>query len=140
MSAKAPAYLFVYGVLQEGLGDWPFLEGLGLGAPATVLGALYAIPADSGWFAALIPTQARFATIVHGAIHDASQIDIAAIDAFEGAEYARKSISVDGWDGYGDTQADAYVWTAGLPAGAEPVVSGNFAEWLKETGRPAYCG
>ncbi len=139
-----PEHLFFYGVLQEGLGpdggDWPFLRGLGLGAPATVQGALYAIPAESGWFPALIPTQARFATIVHGSIHEASEVDIAAIDAFEGAEYTRQAISVDGWDGYGDTQADAYVWTAPLPEDAEPIASGNFAEWLKETGRPVYSG
>ena len=139
-----PRHLFFYGVLQEGLGpdggDWPFLEGLGLGAPATVQGALYAIPTDCGWHPALIPTQARFATIVHGSIHEASEVDIAAVDAFEGADYARQAISVDGWDGYGDTQADAYIWTAQLPEGAEPIASGNFAEWLKETGRPVYSG
>ncbi len=137
-------HLFFYGVLQEGRGpdggDWPFLRGLGLGAPATAQGALYAIPHADGWFPALIPTQARFATIVYGTIYEASEVDIAAIDAFEGADYARQAISVDGWDGYGDTQADAYVWTAELPDGAEPIASGNFAEWLKETGRPAYAG
>ncbi len=137
-------HLFFYGVLQEGLGpdggDWPFLRGLGLGAPATVQGALYAIPAGSGWHPALILTQARYSTIIHGTIYDASEVDIAAVDAFEGADYARQSISVDGWDGYGETQADAYIWTADLPPGAEVIASGNFAEWLKETGRDCYSG
>ena len=139
-----PTHLFFYGVLQEGLGpdggDWPFLSGLGLGAPATTTGALYAIPDPAGWYPALILTQARFATSVHGTLHEASAVDIAAIDAFEGEDYARQSVAVDGWDGYGETRADAYVWTADLPDGAEPIPGGSFAEWLEQTGRRAYAG
>lgn len=139
-----PSHLFFYGVLQEGLGPddggWDFLAGLGLGSPATTQGALYGIPADGGWYPGLIPTQARFATHVHGMIHEASAVDIAAVDAFEGADYTRMPISVDGWDGYGDTIADAYIWTAELPDGAQPIPGGNFAEWLKETGRTPYSG
>lgn len=139
-----PSHLFFYGVLQEGLGpddgDWPFLKGLGMGAPATTTGALYGIPAASGWYPALVLTQARYSTIVHGMIHEASGVDIAAIDAFEGADYTRQPVAVDGWDGFGETHADAYVWTADLPEGAEPIASGNFAEWLKDTGRRAYSG
>ncbi len=135
-----PTHLFFYGVLQEGLGDWPFLTGLGLGSPATVTGALYAIPDEAGWYPALIPTQARFATAVHGTIHEAGAVDLAAIDAFEGADYARHPVEVDGWDGFGETVADAYVWTGDLPVGAEPIASGNFVEWLEETGRTAFAG
>lgn len=144
-----PTHLFFYGILQDGLGpdggDWPFLAGLGLGAPATTMGALYGIPAsdgqsETGWYPALIPTQARFASVVHGMIHDAGHVDLAAVDAFEGADYTRTAIPVDGWDGYGETQADAYLWTADLPEGAEPIASGNFAEWLKETGRQPWSG
>ena len=133
-----PTHLFFYGVLQEGLGDWPFLTGLGLGAPATTQGALYAIPDAGGWYPALIPTQARFSTIVHGTLHEASEVDIAAIDAFEGADYTRQSVPVDGWDGYGEMEADAYVWAVDLPEGAVPIASGNFAEWLQETGNLAF--
>ena len=139
-----PTHLFFYGVLQEGLGpdggDWPFLRGLGMGAPATTTGALYAIPAASGWHPALIPTQARYSTVVHGMIHEAGDVDLAAVDAFEGPDYTRQPVPVDGWDGYGETRADAYVWTAELPPGAEPIAGGNFAEWLKQTGQPVYSG
>lgn len=139
-----PSHLFFYGILQDGLGpgggDWPFLAGLGLGSPATTTGALYAIPGEGGWFPALVLTQARFSTIVHGAIHEASAVDIAAVDAFEGAEYTRTSVPVDGWDGYGETQAHAYVWTAELPEGAVPIASGNFVQWLSETGNAAWSG
>ena len=137
-------HLFFYGVLQEGLGPdgggWPFLEGLGLGAPATTQGALFAIPSEQGWYPALVPTQARFATHVHGTIYDAGGVDIDAIDAFEGADYARQAVPVDGWDGYANTQAQAYVWTGDLPEGAVPIAGGDFARWLSATGNTAYSG
>ncbi|MEM1195781.1 MAG: gamma-glutamylcyclotransferase family protein [Pseudomonadota bacterium] len=136
---KRPDHLFFYGVLREDMSalgaDWPFLTGLGLGSPATTTGALYAIPSGSAWYPALILTQARYSTIVHGTIHEAGSVDLAAIDAFEGADYARQPVDVDGWDGYGDTQAEAYVWTADLPEGAELIGHGDFVRWLQETGR-----
>ena len=135
-----PSHLFFYGVLREGVGDWPFLAGLGLGAEATTQGALYAIPHEGGWFPALIPTQARYATNVVGTIHEAGSIDIAAVDAFEGPSYTRQALEVDGWDGFGETEAEAYVWTDDLPEGAEPIPHGDFVLWLKETGRSAYSG
>lgn len=139
-----PTHLFFYGVLQEGLGpdggDWPFLSGLGMGAPATALGALYAIPHDDEWFPALVLTQARHSTVIHGAIHEASHVDMGPVDAFEGESYTRTSIPVDGWDGYGETQAHAYIWTDDLPERAELIASGNFSEWLQQTGRKPYSG
>ncbi|MEO1647886.1 MAG: gamma-glutamylcyclotransferase family protein [Pseudomonadota bacterium] len=127
-------HLFFYGVLREGVGDWPFLEGLGLGSPATTTGALYAIPAGPHWYPALIPTQARYSSIVHGTIHEAGSVDLAAIDAFEGSDYTRMAIDVDGWDGFGDTRAEAYIWTADLPEGALSIAHGDFVQWLDETG------
>jgi len=133
-------HLFFYGVLREGVGDWPFLTGLGLGAPASVDGALFAIPDPRGWYPALVLTQARFATAIHGTLHEAGDVDIAAIDAFEGEGYARQPIEVDGWDGYGETQAMAYVWTGDLPDAAEPIAHGDFVRWLEETGQSAFAG
>ncbi|EAQ28375.1 hypothetical protein NAP1_12288 [Erythrobacter sp. NAP1] len=144
MSSEQPATLFFYGVLQDGLGpggqDWPFLKGLGLGAKASVHGSLFAIPDENGWYPALIPTQARLSSVVQGTIHDASGVDIAAIDAFEGPNYTRQPMPVDGWDGYGETHADTYVWTAELPEGAEVIVSGDFKLWLETTGRKPFSG
>lgn len=138
------SHLFFYGVLQEGLGpddgDWPFLKGLGLGAPATTQGALFAIPHGNEWFPALVLTQARYSTTIHGAIHEASHVDIRPVDEFEGASYTRQSIPIDGWDGYGETTADAYVWTDDLPACAEPISNGNFAAWIQEKGLKTYSG
>mgnify|MGYP001795093685 FL=1 len=128
------AHLFFYGVLREGVGDWPFLEGLGLGSPATTTGALFAIPAGPHWYPALIPTQARYSSIVHGTIHEAGSVDFAAIDAFEGADYTRMAIDVDGWDGFGDTRAEAYIWTADLPTSALPIPHGDFVQRQEEPG------
>lgn len=132
--------MFFYGVLREGVGDWPFLAGLGLGSPATTAGALFAIPHPHGWFPALVLTQARFATNVVGTLHEAGDIDLAAVDAFEGPDYTRQAVPVDGWSGFGDTEAQAYVWTADLPDNAEPIVHGDFVRWLEETGRSAFTG
>lgn len=111
-----------------------------MGARASTQGALYAIPHKGEWFPALILTQARFAANVEGMIYEAGDVDLAGVDAFEGDQYTRQPIAVDGWDGYGDTVADAYVWTADLPAGAEIIAGGNFAQWLGETGRKVYSG
>ena len=127
-------HIFFYGVLREGVADWPFLEGLGLGARATTLGVLYAIPSGDTWYPALIPTQARYAVPVHGTIHEASAVDLAAIDAFEGGDYARQELAIDGWDGYGDTIAEVYVWISDLPTAAVPIPHGDFVQWLEETG------
>ncbi len=144
MSPAPCANLFLYGILQDGLGphegDWPFLKGLGQGCPATTRGALYGIPASDGWFPALIRAQGQTTAIIHGAIHEASAVDIAAVDAFEGSEYTRMAIPVEGGQARGVATAHAYIWTASLPEGAEPIAHGNFAQWLKESGRDPWSG
>lgn len=131
-------HLFFYGVLREDISafgaHWDFLEGLGLGAPATTMGALYAIPAGSFWYPALIPTQARHAVAVQGTIHAAGDVDLAAIDAFEGPDYERQELAIDGWDGFGEATAQVYVWISDLPEGAVPIAHGDFFRWLAETG------
>ena len=139
LEAMKPTHLFFYGTLREGVGDWPFLTGLGLGAEATTQGALYAIRHKGGWRAALFPTQARFAANVVGTLHEAGEVDLAAIDAFATGAYAtgdfvRQLVEVDGWSGAGD-MADTYIWSGDLPDRAEPVGHGDFARWLEETGR-----
>lgn len=127
-------HLFFYGVLREGVADWDFLAGLGHGSPATTMGALYAIPAGSAWYPALIPAQARDAVPVHGTIHAAGDVDLAAIDAFEGPDYARRELVIDEGDRFGATRAEVYVWISDLPPGAVPIAHGDFVRWLAETG------
>ncbi|MEM7780323.1 MAG: gamma-glutamylcyclotransferase [Pseudomonadota bacterium] len=135
-----PAHLFFYGVLQESVARWPFLEGLGQGSPATTRGLLYVIPSGSTWYPALIASEAGEAVTVHGAVHAASQVDIGPVDAFEGADYARQELPIERADGSGPNKADVYVWIAELPDGAERIEHGDFARWLKETGRKPYSG
>ncbi|KPP94142.1 gamma-glutamylcyclotransferase [Erythrobacter sp. HL-111] len=131
--------LFFYGVLREGVGDWPFLAGLGLGSQASVQGALFAIPDPAGWYPALVLTRAGHATNVVGSLHDAGEVDLAVLDAFEGPQYERMAVRVDGWAA-GGSEAQAYVWTGDLPAGAQAIAHGDFAAWLAETRRSAYAG
>ena len=37
-------------------------------------------------------------------------------------------------------RAEAYLWIADLAASAERIGSGDFAHWLRETGRRPYSG
>ena len=131
-------HLFFYGVLLQGSAVWPFLRGLGPGRPATTRGALYALPDPLGWYPALIPGEGSGAGVILGRVHEAGGIDLDALDAFEGADYARRPVPVE-VDG-ASHWAEAYVWAAPLPPGAQPIVQGDFRRWLGETGRAAYCG
>jgi gamma-glutamylcyclotransferase (GGCT)/AIG2-like uncharacterized protein YtfP len=115
-------------VLREGLGDWPFLAGIGPGRTATTSGALFAIRDPAGWYPALVPGEGT----VIGAVRDAACVDLAAVDAFEGADYVRRPIPVLC---AGETiMAEAYLWTAPLPPGSPQILHGDFARWLAETG------
>ncbi len=135
---EVPWHLFFYGVLRPDVAQWPFLEGLGAGLPATTRGALYAIPDPDGWYPAMLPGTG----LVHGACHEVGAVDLAAVDAFEGADYAR--VEVECAKGMGgsvpQTKTHAYLWTAPLPANAEPIPNGDFARWLAETGYTAFAG
>jgi len=126
-------HLFFYGVLREDVAQWDFLDGLGRGVSATTRGILYAIPSGSEWYPALIPATGRDAVAVRGAVHEAGAVDLAAVDAFEGPDYERQELTIG--TSHGDGIAEVYVWTADLPANAELIAHGDFARWLKETGR-----
>lgn len=124
--------LFLYGVLMRGAAAWPFLAGLGAGRAARTYGALFAIPDPQGWYPALLPGN----DVVHGLLHDAGRVDLAAVDAFEGAEYRRGSVMVEV---AGQTvAAQAYLWQGVLPGGAQQIAHGDFARWLAETGRAPF--
>ena len=137
VSYHAPHAPFFYGVLREDVARWDFLEGMGRGFPARVRGLLYAIPSGSKWYPALLPVPTRDAVPVHGAVHEAGAVDLAAIDAFEGPDYARRALTIKGPDGA--MTAELYVWISPLPAGAGRIAHGDFARWLKETGNTPLC-
>ena len=119
--------IFLYGVLLQGADRWPFLAGLGEGRAAQTRGELYAIEDAAGWYPALTPGQG----VVHGMLHDTGNVDLAEVDAFEGAEYHRTQIIVD--EAGTRYEAQAYLWRAQLPECAEPIVHGDFNRWLTET-------
>lgn len=137
--------LFVYGVLIRELAQGraaELIEPLDQGRPASVRGALFAIhaPALGGWYPILLPDPAG--PVVRGTLHEASGVDWAAMDDFEGAhdgpdaEYARREIAVTLADGR-RMEAFAYCYARDLPEDAEPIPGGDFAVWLRETGRNA---
>lgn len=129
-------HLFFYGVLREGLGDWPFLAGIGPGRSASASGDLFAIDDPRGWYPALRHGEGPCSSRVTGALHDAGSVDLAAMDAFEGPDYTRRAIPVE--VGGETITADAYLWTAPLPPDAPRIAHGDFARWLAETGHTPF--
>ena len=136
--------LFVYGVLIRELARGHaanLIERLGPGRSATVRGRLFALETDSGWYPVLLPDPGG--DEVHGYLHDAGGVDWEAMDAFENAqggpeaEYVRREIEVGRADGP-VTSAFAYCYARTLPAHAQPVPQGDFASWLRDTGRTAF--
>lgn len=124
-------HLFFYGLLQGDVAPGPvreLLAGIGPGLPATARGKLYAVRDDTGAFPAMIEGEGE----VRGMLHEAGSVDLAALDAFEGAEYRRIEIEVSGGQ-----VAQAYLW-AGPVDGLEPIPHGDFARWLRETGHGAW--
>jgi gamma-glutamylcyclotransferase (GGCT)/AIG2-like uncharacterized protein YtfP len=80
--------------------------------------------ADAG----LVPTRAAHAAL--------AGLDMAALDAYEGAEYRRQPVPVRTAAGMVDAQA--YVWVAALPGDAKPILHGDFARYLRENGLRAF--
>lgn len=108
---------------------------LGEGRAAICAGALYAIPDPQGWYPALIAGPG----IVQGMVYPASAaLDLAQLDAYEGADYRRQTMMVRA--GAAMIEAQAYVWAAPLPAGAQPIADGDFWGWLARKGFAAYGG
>lgn len=134
-------HLFFYGVL---LGDLAseriaaMLAGLGPGRRATTRGILYAIPDPRGWYPVLLPGEGE----VRGMVHEAGSVDLAKLDRFEGVdptnpragEYRREPIHVFLSEG-ATIMADAYLSNRAPAPDFEPIAHGDFARWLRETGR-----
>ncbi|HTM95473.1 MAG TPA: gamma-glutamylcyclotransferase family protein [Croceibacterium sp.] len=124
-------HLFFYGILQGDLAEGPvrdLLAGIGSGVPATARGRLYAVRNEAGAYPAMVAGEGE----VRGMLHEAGSVDLAALDVFEGTEYRRAEIEVDGGQ-----VAQAYLW-AGSTDGLEPITHGEFALWLRENGLSAY--
>lgn len=142
---------FFYGTLLAG-SDNPVaravharLEPLG---PASVHGALYAIPDPLGWYPALVTGDAAtHRDLVHGMAYATrsgfSPADLAQLDAYEDCDPADRASSLywrEPLPLVGGGQAEAYVFDRLLPDGALPIPSGDFRDWLSAKGLPAFRG
>jgi gamma-glutamylcyclotransferase (GGCT)/AIG2-like uncharacterized protein YtfP len=119
------------------------LAGLGPGRRATAPGLLYAVPDPRGWYPVLIPGEGT----VHGMVHEAGSVDVAALDRFEGldpqdpkaGEYRREPVSVTPEAGAA-LQAHAYLYNRQPAAAFELIAHGDFARWLREGGHSVFAG
>jgi len=77
---------------------------------------------------------------VHGLLVETlptfTEADLAALDAYEGADYRRQDVPVD--DGGLVFMAHAWLWQGALPADAEALPHGDFFAWLGRHGLNAY--
>jgi gamma-glutamylcyclotransferase (GGCT)/AIG2-like uncharacterized protein YtfP len=124
-------HLFFYGILQGDVAQGPvrdLLTGIGPGVPATARGRLFAVRNEAGAYPAMVEGDGE----VRGMLHEVGGVDLAALDVFEGAEYRRAEIDVEGGQ-----IAQAYLWAGGTE-NLEPIAHGEFARWLRENGLNAY--
>jgi gamma-glutamylcyclotransferase (GGCT)/AIG2-like uncharacterized protein YtfP len=123
-------HLFFYGVLIAEIAPPPvqrLLAGIGPGRPATARGKLYAVADPAGAHPAMVAGDGA----VSGVVHEAGSVDLAGLDAFEGADYVRTPIRVNS---EGEAiEAHAYLWVAPTD-GLEPIPDGDFARWLAASG------
>ncbi|WP_183030061.1 gamma-glutamylcyclotransferase family protein [Altericroceibacterium spongiae] len=139
-------HLFFYGVL---LGDVAppavkaLLADLGPGRKGTVQGMLYAVPDPEGSYPVLIKGTAR----VHGMVHEARGVDMAALDLFEGidphdpanSEYRRIVMEAVLEDG-STMMSQAYFYNREIGDHLVPLEHGDFTRYLLETGFRPYSG
>jgi gamma-glutamylcyclotransferase (GGCT)/AIG2-like uncharacterized protein YtfP len=133
--------LFFYGVLMPELATGRMAELVALlepGQPATVAGKLFAIADPAGHHPAMIASAGK----VHGRLHQTgpgfSAAELAEMDAYEGDDYARRTVKVT-LPGGEVVTAEAYVWTGSVDALA-PIAHGDFARYLAESGAPILPG
>lgn len=132
---------FFYGTLIAGSGNDVAASvhaRLGPGVAARARGLLYAIPDAGGWYPALVAVaDGSGAGVVRGFLYETragfTGGDLAALDGWEGADYARREVEVALDDGARVT-AQAYVWAGALPADAEVIAGGDFGEFIAGRG------
>lgn len=141
---------FFYGTLLAG-SDNPVAkaihEKLEPEGPATVCGSLYAIPDTEGWFPALVPGGDEIRGAIYRAGDRFGADDLAQMDRYEdcgplsdpSSLYRRAEMAAVAKDG-SSVRVQVYLFNQPLPKGELPIVSGDFREWLKKAGLPAFGG
>ena len=134
-------HLFFYGVLMPELATGRMAELVSLlepGLPATANGRLFAIADPLGHHPAMVEGEGA----VHGRLHQLGPhfgaAELAEMDAYEGADYARRAIVARLEDGSA-VSCEAYLWL-GPTTGLEPIPHGDFARYLTESGAPPLPG
>ncbi|PLK26917.1 gamma-glutamylcyclotransferase [Novosphingobium sp. TH158] len=141
-----PLRFFFYGTLLDG-GDNPVAQEvhrlLEPGSPASVRGALHALPDAAGWFPALVAGEGEVFGRVYTARPQFTGADLARLDAYEDFDpvrpatslYLRREVALTGGGA-----AQAYLFNQPLPPGSRPIRSGDFRSWLRETGLAPFTG
>lgn len=134
-------HLFFYGVLMPDLATGRMAELVALlepGRAATASGRLFAIADTLGHHPAMVDGEGA----VHGRLHQLGPrfgaAELAEMDAYEGADYARRAIVARLEDGSA-VPCEAYLWT-GTTDGLEAILHGDFARYLTESGAPPLPG
>lgn len=138
--------LFFYGVLLPGLVSGRMAELVGmLGAArrATVSGRLFAVADPRGHYPVMIAGDGgeRVGGAVFAPGLDFGPVELAELDAFEDfdpcgraqSDYVRESVIATLVDG-ATLVAEVYRWNRALPADAVPILHGDFARYLAESG------
>lgn len=130
--------LFLYGTLMDRaetpIARW-LADRVSEAEVASAPGRLIAVPSDHGWFPALLPGSGQVrGTLVRVALGPG---ELARLDRYEGREYRRATLRVRA--GRGRVSAQAWIWRAPLPRGAEPIAGGDFLAWLAASRRAAFA-
>lgn len=139
---------FLYGTLIAG-SDNPVaravhadLEPMG---PASVSGALYALPDPLGWFPALRPGFGTVRGVLYRPARSFDERTLARMDFYEdcdpldpGGSLYRRAFVAARIAGEGVVRASAYLYNRALPPGAVRLPAGDFPAWLSAQGHAAY--
>lgn len=143
-------HFFFYGTLIAGSGNraeqaaHARLRAVG---PASIEGALWAIPDTAGWYPALVSGHGRVQGVVYATTDGFGPEDLARLDAWEDYRPGNPEDSlylrmeVQAIDAVGASlAAQAYRFNQPLPDGALAIVDGAFPSWLTRHGYSAYGG
>ncbi len=133
--------LFFYGVLMPELATGRMAELVALlepGCPASVAGGLYAIADPEGHHPAMVAGAGQVLGRLHMQGPQFGAAELAELDVYEGAAYARLPVEARLADG-ALVQCEAYLWTQET-ADLALIPHGDFARYLAETGAPALPG
>jgi len=128
--------LFVYGTLLDGLAHGEaarLVAGLPSGAPASLSGELRLIEEPLGCYPVLVPASG---SRVKGRILDCPDDPqwIEALDAYEGADYRRWTVTAELEDG-SEIEVEAYICLIAEPEELPLIPDGDFARFIAETGK-----